>query len=537
MKNTYIDSKKSLMLLVRVDKKYTFQKIVILPAVGLMILFLIGCAAKVAVQIDPADLIINEEIISPTEIAPLNAVVKLKLSKEASVKLKVVGKNGPDSDILHNFNKITKEHDIQVLGLYGGYNNTVVLMFYNKNRQIISSKTYTITTKTNILDLPKISIDVVKPTRIGKRLTLVSYFGFAKDSFPNRPFIFDRFGDVRWYLDYSKHEVLNRLRFDHGPERLKNGNLYFGDLFTDKIFEVDMFGNVIDSWDMDGYGFHHQVLEKPNGNFLVLTEFKDEKADTVEDQIIEIDRNSKEIIRDWDLRESLDQTRFTLKEDKKDWFHGNGIMYDPVDDSIIVSGRTQGMVKLTNNNELVWILGMHKGWLEVPNGNLPNYLLNPLDSAGELIKDQAVLDGDKNHSDFEWNWYQHAPKLLSNGDLLLFDNGDTRNFIKEQSSPYSRAVIYDINKKDLTVKQVWNYGKERREDSYSRIVSDVDYLVDNNSVVFSSGAMIQDEVRFGRMTEVDYETKDILFEVSFYPIKAFRKVVTFTRTERLNLYP
>jgi arylsulfate sulfotransferase len=98
-------------------------------------------------------------------------------------------------------------------------------------------------------------------------MTLVSYFGYKDNPSPESPFIFDAFGDIRWYLDFKTSAVLNKLFFDDGMERLQNGDLYFGDISSNAIYEMDLQGNIIDTWTLPGYQFHHNVQEKPNGNF------------------------------------------------------------------------------------------------------------------------------------------------------------------------------------------------------------------------------------------------------------------------------
>ena len=59
-------------------------------------------------------------------------------------------------------------------------------------------------------------------------MTLASYFGYATNSFPQTPFIFDEFGDVRWYIDFRSSAELSKLFCNDGMERLENGNLYLG---------------------------------------------------------------------------------------------------------------------------------------------------------------------------------------------------------------------------------------------------------------------------------------------------------------------
>lgn len=48
---------------------------------------------------------------------------------------------------------------------------------------------------------------------------------------------------------------------------------------------------------------------------------------------------------------------------------------------------------------------------------------------------------------------------------------------------YSRAVVYKINQKKMTVEQVWQYGKERCSDWYSPVTSLTEYQADKDSIV------------------------------------------------------
>ncbi len=353
--------------------------------------------------------------------------------------------------------------------------------------------------------------------------------------------MFDSFGDIRWYLDLSTHPQMNLLFYDDGMERLKNGNFYFGSGGAgfgaggdNLIYEINLFGNVLNTWEMPGYSFHHEVLEKPNGNFLVTVNKMGES--TVEDHIIEINRDTKEVINEWDLNLSLDNTRTALTKSESDWIHVNAITYDDTDETILVSGRTQGLIKLTSANEVVWIMGTHKDWGTSGNGeDLTQFLLTPLDKGGQPILTAAVLEGDENHPDFEWNWYQHAPLIMPDGNIMLFDNGDQRNY--SDTSSYSRAVTYTVNNSKKTIQQVWQYGKERGAETYSTIVSDVDYLEQLDHVIFSPGAVTRNNGFYGKSIEVEVTSGAVLFEATITPPNPFFGIITFHRTERLPLYP
>ena len=494
-----------------------------------------GCGSDTPITtVPPAFAIRNDRVaVDPNGRAPLVATIHVETSAPASVSVRVAGRNGPSSDVGKGWDVVGTVHDVPVLGLYPGGVNTVDLTFKDAGGAELARKTYSITTAPlPPATYPQISIDTRRAGLLAPGMTLVSYFGFRTSNVPQTPFIFDEFGDVRWYLDFSTTPVLSALFYDNGVERLQNGNLYFGDGATDTIYEVDMLGRIVGTWVMPGFDFHHNVQEKPNGNFLVTV--SRQGLATIEDFVIEIDRVSRQVIRTWDLRTSLQYGRRTLTSDGHDWIHVNAVAHDARDNTIIISGRTQGVVKLDENNRVVWILGAHRGWGTAGDGtDLRTKLLQPLDRNGVSITDPALLDGTASHPDFEWSWYQHAPLVMPSGHVLIFDNGDNRNF--GGAPAYSRAAEYDIDDVNRTVRQAWTYGKERGAATYSRIVSDVDYLAAQNRVIFSPGA-INSATNTGKVIEIDRATGQVMFEATLTPPQTFFGI-TLHRTERLSLYP
>ena len=476
-------------------------------------------------------------VVNPSGRAPLAAVVSFTTTRPVSVEVTVAGRAGSDTDVRHRFEAVGQTWEIPVLGLYPSSANAVELAFFDAAGIELGTTAVSILAQALPPGLPRIEIDVAQTDEMAPGLNLVSYFGHDGDLTPQRPFMFDRAGAVRWVLDFRGHPQLGNLFFDNGVEALANGNLFFGDNNTSTIYEVDRLGNVLNTWAMPGFRFHHDVIEKPNGNFVATV--TQEGAATVEDWIIEIDRATGAIVNTWDLRESLQQGRralpTTFSNQEVDWIHVNAVIYDPSDDTIVLSGRTQGVVKLTADNEVVWILGPHRGWGRAGDGtDLNATLLQPLDAGGQPIADADVLDGRTPHPDFEWPWYQHAPLLLPDGTLLVFDNGDNRGF--SESDLYSRAVGYRIDAGARTVQQVWEYGKARGEETFSRIVSDVDYHPVEDNVVFMPGAIQTGGRTSGKVIELDRESRRVVFEATLAaPTAPFG--ITFHRVERLPLYP
>jgi len=441
----------------------------------------------------------NELKLDPFNIAPLSLLIKKETPVNGMFKVRVIGQDGSNSDFIIDSNKFTKNHSLEIFGLYPDYENQIEISFLNKNGIVRTSSILSV--KTNKLpdNLPDFNIEKQYSNYDQNTLILVNY----RPAFI--PFMVDPYGKIRWYL--NGNAAVNK----YGLQRFKNGNIGFGVSGNGqgKIHEYSIMGELIKTFDFypKYENAHHDVFEMSNGNFLVAV--NKVGISTVEDFIIEIDRNTGTIGNVWDLRDILPMDRYDLRKigDGSDWFHVNAIIHDESDNSIIVSGQTQGTIKTSWENELKWILAPHKGW----DDQYKEYLLNP------------------NSNDFEWSWGQHAPLILPNGNLLQFDNGFGRDF-ENSSSPYSRIVEYEINDDSVggNISQIWQYGKERGEEMFAPFISDVDYLKNSSTYFITAGSTAFDLIyepggngKFNRnndqietrIIEVN-RNKEILFEMT-----------------------
>ncbi|MEM9917481.1 MAG: aryl-sulfate sulfotransferase [Bacteroidota bacterium] len=504
---------------------------------SLLCMLLIACE-KDEEATAPTTLLPQIEVVqNPSGHAPLTALLKIELNLAASLRLRVVGKNGAASDLVQEFNTVRQAFELPLLGLYPDYNNQVELTFLDASGASLATETINIQTEPLIADMPEISIQTAQKMAMAEGWNFVNYFGHNGESLPQRPFFFDAFGDIRWYLDYSTHDQLSELFYDYGMTRMPNGHFIFGNRNDGAIYEINMLGEIVRRYSLHDYGFHHTVIAKPNGNLLVTV--TDKGRSTEEDIIMELDGETGAIDNLWDLTLSLDPQRraweTNLADLDSDWFHANGLAFSPDDQSIIVSGRTQGTVKLDDNNRVVWIVAPHRGWESPRNSeDLQQYLLQPLDANGDPILDPQVLEGVSNHPDFEWPWYQHSPALTANGNLLLFDNGDNRNY--GNAGKYSRAVEYEINEIDKTIRQVWAYGKERGEETYSRVVSGIGSLDEKDNILFAPGAIDYNGETYGKVIEIDRQSGQRLFEATIRAPQTLW-IISFHNVHRLPIYP
>lgn len=346
--------------------------------------------------------------------------------------------------------------------------------------------------------------------------------------------MFDESGRIRWYLDLTAEGSIFTP-----VERLANGNLVLG--FAGSIREYDMLGRMVTEWAVGPtYTQHHDVVEKPDGNLVAAV--NKGGTGTIEDHIIELDRSSGEIVKEWDLREVLDVDRTALYDDARDWLHVNSVWYDESDGGLIISGRHQGVFKVSAENELVWILAPHRGWGAAGvDGNGPptsDFLLTATDGSGTPYPD-AVQNGDERTPDFDWPWSQHAAQLLPNGNILLFDNGGRRQFGQAEPPPYSRGVEYEIDAEAMTVRQVWAYGRDRGREFFASFVSDVDYLIGTGHRLIVPGIVGTAGGRGAWVTEVTPDGSVVSeaflrFKDTFE--EGDRNDIVY-RAERLPIYP
>ena len=360
--------------------------------------------------------------------------------------------------------------------------------------------------------------------------------------------IYDTKGEIRWYMEPSKIYDPNNIYMAGimmGFRQNNDGAFTWG--YGQRYVKYDLMGREIFNRQLpDGHAdFSHAMDPMQNGNYLVRVASADharpdgKHVRTVRDVIIEVDQNGT-VVDEWALWDILDPYRNNVLKaldqgavclnidatkagqtitaeqlaelDKTDnfgdivgagagrnWAHVNSVDYDPTDDSIIISSRHQSaLIKIGRDKQVKWIMGSPEGW----GPKFADKVLKPVDKDGKPIK----CEGSKCEGDFDWTWTQHTGwRVDSKSDkdvfyLSVFDNGDARG-MEQPALPemkYSRAVVYKIDQKKMTVEQIWEYGKERGHAWYSPVTSLTEYYQDKNSVfVYSATAGAQFNFKTG----------------------------------------
>jgi len=469
--------------------------------------------------------------LNPYIYTPLSAEVRFDTKDLTTVQIRVLG----EEIVEQSFALASTTHELPVLGLYAGRTNQVEITLTDSNGDI-AKDTLEVTTDPLPNFFPTVNIETKKESEMEPGMNLAEFSTGNGGLIESYPFIFDSNGDIRWYLDLNR---FNKLLFP--IRRLTNGNWIIGD--RNRLYEYDMLGKEVNFYFFNGYAQHHEIVEKPNGNLLLCVSKDD--IPTEEDFVIEVERNTGHIVREWDLRESLDMYRRDLMNNAVDWFHGNAIAFDPSDNSIIISGRNQGIVKVSQYNELVWILAPHQGWgqagINADGHDTNDFLLQAIQSDNQPYPND-VQQGLVAANDFDWSWGQHTPMILPNGNLFVLDNGLNRHFL--ETATYTRGVEYEIDETNMTVKEVWQYGKERGVEYYAPIISDVDYLPETGNYLIIPGLIYQAGYNGAYITEVKPANKEVVFEAEIIFTNKFGTsngswghVDIMYRAERLSLYP
>ena len=389
-------------------------------------------------------------------INPLSAVISFYTEEETAVTVTVLGK-AKEGNITHTFPR-AKEHVLPVVGLYSGYVNRVEVREYR-------GKVHTVEIEVPDVfdgDSPLESMDTT-PEYLQDDCIFLSPSG------AELAVAFDYAGDVRWCLNI-------KCVFD--MKRLKNGHILMG---TDRLvqmpyymsgmYETSACGKIYHEYRLPG-GSHHDAFEMPDGSLLCLTE--DLTSDTVEDMCVLIDRNTGEIVKTWDYKNFLEPGLGKSGSwSEKDWFHNNAVWYDEKSHSLTFSGRHMDSIVNIDfeTGRLNWILSDPEGW---PQEWVDRYFFKPIGT------------------DFEWQYEQHACLITPDGDVMCFDNHHWGSKIRENyraaKNNYSRGVRYRINTKDMTIEQIWQYGKDRGAKFFSPYICNVEYYNEGHYMVHSGGS-------------------------------------------------
>jgi len=474
---------------------------------------------------------------NPSGNVPLSASVKLtSIEGITDVEVLIADIDDGKEPFLRKYSVSDLETpvDIPVLGLFPDHENVVTLRTVG---DIEVERKYKITTKALPLDFPKIDFE----GKIESGWTIGNWVRYPDSGRVDAPFAYDEFARIRWYTELPWTSCT--------PVTIR-GNHFYCSNKADGMRKYDFMGYEKAFWSLEDKGFtvvHHDVFVKDDGDLVVLPNMAD--ASSTMDYVLEMDHKTGDINKVWDLKKFYPDlqdlyadkalTNYDNPNRAADPIHVNAVWYDKADDTIVACGQGGGIMKITRDDKIVWYLiphiaakiddsdgdGVSDSLLDGFDRNDPltkvgdfktaaytddrmpilphettytfdfnyeEFLLDPFDSEGNQITDTDVINGFTDSDDFAWPFRTHNSSILDNGNILIYDNGLTRNFSIPTISvdSYSRSVEYEIvpdtDGHGGTIRQVWEYKLDDETPSvynFSPIVSATSALDNGNRLV------------------------------------------------------
>ena len=469
-------------------------------------LLIVGCS-----PLDQPPLTISETSLigNPNPAVPLAAIMRVTTDVPTRLTLNI-------SDEEQNWSVTPSQamvlnHEVPVLGLKSERTYSVTAVLEDADGRTAEAPAQVFETPPLPDTFPTPVINVRDPSRMEPGVTLFNVNGRweadGSATLENLPaVVVDDHGQFIWYYIPDGHRV-------HDVRRLNNGNIAYTVLpGHNQLIEIDMLGNVQRKFHLAGMtdesiegsisvdtdSLHHDYVELPNGNLLLLSsesrviqdwhtsetdpDAPRAPANVIGDVVVEVTQNG-EIVNEWSLFDILDPYRIGYNStsenfwrnhygdtaESKDWTHGNAIIYEASDNSFVMSVPYQdAVIKVSmDTGELVWILGNHDNWREP----WSDKLLSPVGAV-------------------EWSYKHHAITHTENGTYLLFDNGTGRSSPYDDqmalADSYSRAVEYAVNEQTMEVSQPWVYGPNQ-EQFYARYLGDVDWHEQSDTILINVG--------------------------------------------------
>lgn len=438
--------------------------------------------------------------LNPYGNAPMSVMIKFPTDEAAKITLTVKGKDG-QKDIVRVFKDYQTQHTLDVHGLYPQYENKVEIIAQTKSGRE-KKKTWTIKTSKYFGK----AFYKVLSKKDAKDIYYFTFDGYIVDEYGNVRYAFTPKGLIAYYLN---GEIVTEAR--------KGG-----------LSTYTMMGKLTGRYRYPkGFtSFQHGLNVMPNGNFLVLGRQEGLMAlnggvnqQTNWDQIIELDKMTGALVKRWDLGAILNPDRKTIAQSPttapdNDWSHLNSVVYDETDDTLVLSARHIGMVKIAYaDGALKWVvspnLEFDKSGRDGKGPSVADKVLTAVDATGKPYPEK-VQKGFEIHPDFKWPTRNHDAKIIGDGLFSIFDNSREINNSSVAVTKDSNAIIYQVDSVTMTIRQIWS----KPLDDYSAVGSGMTYLPKENDVVvyISEVTDKNSHYTYGLIQRYLYDTKEKLFE-------------------------
>jgi hypothetical protein len=279
--------------------------------------------------------------------------------------------------------------------------------------------------------------------------------------------VVDETGSLVWFLHWPDFFGDTRL--------LDNGRLLF--VAGSRANEALLNGQVAwQSPDDVSLLVHHEAFPMPSGDVLALIRYDEDVTYQSEtklwqgDRLVVFDHDDNAVTWDWNTFDhystlDVDQTNYDASGSSFDWTHGNAVIYNPDDDSVYFSARSLSRITRIDfsTGNIVYNMGF------------------------------SMPSGETNFGDNLFS-FQHAPEMQTNGNILIYDNGNRRDHLvhtPQSGTGVTKAVELAFTGNPPTgAAIVWEYTLS----TFNNIVGDADRLPNGNTLVVAGPALTIHEV-------------------------------------------
>ena len=335
---------------------------------------------------------------------------------------------------------------LPVFGLYAGRQNDVEISLLFADGSVrdlpVSVTTAAWTDPNGLYD----HIDVVQPRVAGVQL---GYDYLYLKSALGTPVIMDTDGQVRW---------VGTGVTNSGASLFVEGAFVVGSSNSGTIFTLGLDGALSQATLASPAiaSFHHDLQRGKAGLFANVN--NNENGTVYPESYLDEIQSDGTLVDEWDMNKIIADFMAANGDDPSqfvrptvDWFHMNTAIYDPSDDSVILSSRENFLIKVDYTTKAIkWIFGdTTKYWHTFPSLRSKAITL----TGGGLVPIG-----------------QHGINFAPDGSLLLF-NDNLASFNQPTGAPvgqsraYATVSDYTIDAATMTAVENWHYDHGQTYDS------------------------------------------------------------------------
>lgn len=397
-----------------------------------------------------------------------------------------------------------KSMQVPVFGLYAGGTNTVDFSVeFEDGSRLAFTKELTTAAYVDPLAIYD-RLQVLKTRAAGDQ---IGFDYFALQSGSGTPAIYDTDGQLRWVgvppVVNAAHSVFKAGGFviggSDGISSMMLTRLELDGTSTSKLLVAPPYINFHHNLDFGKFGYLAEFDALINGVNYIETNL----AEIADDGSVISNWDLGKIIGDFMTQYGDDATQFVRPG--VDWFHMNAALYDPQDDSVVVSSRENFLIKLGyKTKEIIWIFGdPTKYWYTFPSLRSKALVL----TAGGL-----------------YPIGQHGINISPDKYLLLFNNGlqsaqQPVGAPAGESRNYSAVVSYKIDNANRTATENWRFDYDKS--ILSDICSNSQQVLDGSAFVNYASASNRTKSRLVGLNPqhqvvFDFELPTTLCQTSYH---------------------